>query len=169
MYLRVCGLVVLCLSKDRTATAFRVKQLFSWTWRRYNPSKRRELLAQWHGVASQKTWVFSSSAVTNSNLDVCYCVLLNLSSGFLHWRHCCTYSVHFIFNFLFVTKVVNFNSSVIELNSIHYDCLAASSAFFRSRYFLHVNVSRDEKTRKNKRAATGWLVELTEKRRNWNL
>ena len=47
-----------------------------WKWSGYEPSKRRQLQTQWHNVTSQKTWLFSSTAVRTSRLKTFLSVAL---------------------------------------------------------------------------------------------
>ena len=72
------GRVFRGLSKDHSAFfIFEVKQYKNHSSctsrpsrrRHYDPSKRRgKPLTHWHSVTSQKTWIFSNTAVKNSNL-----------------------------------------------------------------------------------------------------
>ena len=126
---------VLCLPKDHAAAiTFRVVQLFFLNMKALGPLETLRTLSQWHGFASQKTSI-SSSAVITWNLTCLLLVTANMSSGFLHWGHCCTYIIHSTFNILFVTKVINFNLNVVEINEIHFDCLAGLARILQASLF----------------------------------
>ena len=53
----------------RSAKSYRMQIALHWIWKDYNISKRRLVFTSRQRITSQKTWIFSNTAVRNSDLE----------------------------------------------------------------------------------------------------